>query len=291
MRRLSALVLGSVISAASMGQDLLAGIEPDVLRGLLLTGEQTLVATRDVPDELTSVRMPGQLRWIGSAQRTLASAPGPGVPTVVLAAWRTDAAPAAASQMAIDALAAGGGTVQPAMTIGQGVFKEANASPQPQPQQVCRGDKPFTVNSSAMDGVTYVVVQFQTNATGRCDASMQRSFGAAFSADMPELELPVDPDTGRPARMSGSGGSSGNDQVTARVRFAVRDSAANVASHFARQMTAQGWQPDTAWSGSATAGSSWTRPRESSSPVHAVLQVMATGEGQFSAMLKLGAGQ
>ncbi len=272
-----------------MGQDLLAGIETDVLHGLLLTGEQSLVTTRDVPAELSAVRMPGQLRWIGSAQRVLGPAAGPGVPTVVLAAWRTDVAPAAASQMAVDALAAGGGSVQPAMMMGQGVFTEANA-PLPQ-QQVCRNDRPFTVISSAMDGVTYLVVQFQTNATGQCDARMRRSFGAAFTADMPQLQLPVDPDTGRSARMTGSGASTGNDQVTARVRFAVRDSAANVASHFARQMAAQGWQPDTSWSGSATAGSSWTKPRESSSAVHAVLQVIATGESQFSTMLKLGAGQ
>lgn len=293
MRRLCALVLGTLFATTSMGQDLLAGIDPDVLRGLLLPGEQSLVATTAVPAELSAIRMPRELRWIGSAERTLGPAPGPGVPVVVIAAWRSDAPPATASRLAIDALAAGGGTtVQPAMSIGQGVFKTARAAP-PQ-QQVCRDGRPFTVISNAMDGVTYVVVQIQRSTTGLCDARMRPSFlgGGELAAHLPELEIPVDPGTGQAARIhSSGGGGSPEGRSTVRVGFALRDSAANVASHFARQMSAQGWQQDTSWSGSVTAGSSWLKPRESAPPLNALLQVMTTGDGQFITMLSLGAGK
>lgn len=290
MRRLCVLVLGTLLATTSSGQDLFAGIDPDVLRGLLSPGEQSLTASTEVPAELAGIRMPRELHWIGSAERTIGPAPGTGMPTTVIAAWRASAAPASASQMVIETLTADGGTAH-LMSFGQGVFKGSGGL-QPQ-QQVCRNDRLYTVNSSAMDGVTYVAVQIQRGSTAPCEARL-RSFGmtSEITPHLPELQLPVDPGTGQPARIHGSGGSSSPEgRSTVRVSFALRDGVANVADHFARQMSAQGWQQDAAWSGSVTAGSSWLKSRDAAPPLYALLQVVGTSDGQFRVVLGAGVGQ
>ena len=87
---------------------------------------------------------------------------------------------------------------------------------------------------------------------------------------------------------SSSGGSSQNGDTRVSVRFLSQDSPANVAAHFARQLEEQGWSQDTAWNGTVTAGSQWSRVRAGRPALTAALRVAATAEGIRTAILNIG---
>lgn len=286
MRRLAIFTFGALLSASAFSQDLLDGIDRDVLHGLLWMGEQETVISTAVPAEFSTLRLPRQFQWIGSAERSLGGIGGTSARSII-AAYRTTLAPEAAETTAIDAL---GGTPQPALGIGMGVFTSASLSLQ---KTVCVNDKSFSVIASAIDGVTYVVLQTQRGATGSvCDGRMRPSFPQnAWAGDLPKLDLPVDPASGKPAMLAGassSGAGSAGGRSSTNAEFRLRDSAANVASHFARQMSAQGWEQDTAWSGNASAGSSWRKSRSGEPALVATLQVLAAGNDRITVSLSAG---
>ena len=78
--------------------------------------------------------------------------------------------------------------------------------------------------------------------------------------------------------MLGSGGSTGR----ASVEFRLDESFGNVASFFSRQMADQGWAGDASWSGSTTAGSSWSKQTDDGT-FHATLQVTKYDDSLFTA--------
>jgi hypothetical protein len=80
-------------------------IDPDVLLGLLLTG-QTFRITAGPPQELADFEPPRQLIWLGGTER------GPNGITQVAAVYHTDLAPDAARIAATGALVAGGWKLQ-----------------------------------------------------------------------------------------------------------------------------------------------------------------------------------
>lgn len=289
MRRMACFTLVSLCGAAASGQGLLDCIEPDVLHGLVLQGaaDRSLVISAAVPDALSTLKMPAGFTWIGSAERPAGRIDATTSVSQVAAAWRSNLAPQAAREAAVGAMTASGWQVRSPFGAMNAVFR----SDTPMAQIACRDGRQVAINASAMDGVTYVLLNIQPGGNmAACNQSLRPAFagGSGLEAILPTLDLPLDPGTGVAATYSGGGVSSGGGAMSAQTEFTISDSATNVARHFATQMARQGWTSDATWSGATTAGSSWSRRGDDGSLVQATLRVTAIGEQRISAMLRLG---
>lgn len=289
MRKVAFLTVGALVGASAFAQSPLECVDPDVIRALVFPGAagQSVVVSSGVPDELSMVIPPSQFSLIGSTERDL-GINGSSIRTVA-AVYRTSLSPDSARAAALDALAAAGWEVQPpqTMSMGGGVF--VSASQMPVSQAACRDDMPITVSANALDGKTYVTYGVSSGANSTaCDprANPLYSSRSPFDEHMPRLELPSDPETGSPAQMRGSGGGSNGSGRSVRVEFRVAESVRNVASFFDRQMAEQGWMPDATWSGTTTAGSSWSKPSATGTLLGS-LRVTAVADGQFTVVLNV----
>jgi hypothetical protein len=271
----------------SAGQGLLDCIEPGVLHALLLPGPQAPTLTAAMPQELASLKMPREFTWIGSAERAAIRMNATIPASQVTAAWRSSLAPDATRAATIAALTASGWQVR--QQLG-GVAMAAFASPGSMSigQSACREGSAVNFTASSMDGVTYLLFTIQRGGVLNTTCSQpERSIPATgFEKFVPHLEMPIDPATGAPARQQGSSAGSSNGGVTAETDFFVKDTAARVASQFARQMAGQGWTSDASWSGATTAGSTWSR-RDGTALVVATLMVMAVDDQRMSARLRI----
>jgi hypothetical protein len=291
MRTLAYIAMAALSGGAALGQNLLDCIEPDVLRTLLMTGqgERPLVITAAVPPELAVLKMPGGFAWIGSAERITGRADANTNISQVTAAWRSSLVPDAARNAMTTALTASGWAMQPQRGTGFSVF--SSSSTPTVWQAACRDGKPVSLSAVAMDGVTYVTISIQrgNNNDLTCNSQMRMPVTNATGLEkyMPHLELPADPATGVAARMGGGGSGSSAGTLNARAEFVLKDSLANVARHFAKQMAAQGWNSDANWSGASTAGSSWSRRDDSGTLVQGMLKVTALEERQFLTELRV----
>jgi hypothetical protein len=158
----------------------------------------------------------------------------------------------------------------------------------------CREGQPVSMSASAIDGVTYVILSASRNANASagfrnaCDQQVRSPFvTSALDQFMPTLEMPRDPATGRQVSARGGGGSNGDAKRNASTSFTIKDSIGNVAQHFARQMAEQGWKSEAAWTGSATAGSTWTRPMDSDATLQGMLVVSAFDDNRFTTVLNV----
>lgn len=270
--------------------DTLSGcIDPDVLYGLLLPGStrEFRVATA-VPPELADFKPPPQLTWLGATERLI------GPTATSTAVYRSELAPAAARTLAREALEAGGWRPHlDDLWRGSSVFVSAAM---PSGETYCRGSQQFTLTVSSLDGVTYAVLAQARRESGSgsassCARSPQPVARGASVLDqyMPVLELPSDPGTGQVATLLGySGGGSVSDaKRRVSAEFRLNESVATVARHFAGQMTAQGWRPETDWSGEGTAGFTWTRRLDEETVLQGVLAVSAFEDHRFAAMFHI----
>lgn len=277
------------LCGTALGQGLLDCIEPDVLRALLLQsqGERPPVITAAVPAELSALRMPREFTWIGSAERITGRVDASTNAAQVTAAWRSNLAPDAARAAASAALTASGWEVRPMPGAGLTVF---NSVVTPVSQPACRGGSPVNFAATAMEGVTYLTITLQRGNDGNalCNQLVRPGLatGSELAEYMPRLAAPVDPDTGTVARMQGGGGGFSGLTQHARAEFNLRDSAASVARHFARQMTEQGWSSDASWSGTSTAGSTWSK-RAGGGLILGALSVTAVDERRITATLRV----
>ncbi|HTP38102.1 MAG TPA: hypothetical protein VMI92_00865 [Steroidobacteraceae bacterium] len=287
MRRIAFFTVTALSCAAAFGQSLLDCIEPDVARTLLRQGQgaqQPPDITATVPAELSSLRMPREFTWIGSAERITGRLDATTNMSQVTAAWRTSLAPDAARAATAAALAGSGWEIRSQPGMSMNVFRSADQMP----QTACRDGKPVNFTASPMDGVTYVLftIQRNNNSSLICSQPAQPGFVTGLEKYTPHLDLPVDPATGVAVRQQGGGTSSGGGQINARTQFTLQDSPGNVARHFAKQMAGQGWTSDANWSGTLTAGSSWSR-RDAGTVLQSTLSVTAVDEHQFVALLHI----
>jgi len=289
MRRIACLAVAALCGAGASGQSPLDCVEPDVLHSLLLQGQgEATTITSQVPPEISALRMPGGFNWIGSAERIMGRVNATTTMSQVTAAWRSSLPPDAARAAAASALATSGWDVRPTPAMNS-VFRTASMQ---FAQPACRDGKPVNISASAMDGATYVLLRIQRGNIGNtiCDQPMRPAFnsGTGFDAHLPHLEMPVNPANGLEAGMMMSGGSgSSGTAYNAHAEFMASDSAGNIARQFARQMDDQGWDSDADWSGSSTAGSSWSKRVDAGAPVQATLTVTAVDKQQFVAMLRV----
>jgi hypothetical protein len=66
----------------------------------------------------------------------------------------------------------------------------------------------------------------------------------------------------------------------------VKDSIGSVARNFSRQLAEQGWNEDTSWAGSGTAGSTWSRKLQGGATVRGTLMLMAFEGDRFTAAFR-----
>ncbi|HUG72601.1 MAG TPA: hypothetical protein VMK82_04175 [Steroidobacteraceae bacterium] len=263
-------------------------IDPDVLRGLLLVGphSETFRITPKPPQELATFAPPRQLVWLGATER------GADGLTQASAVYQTQLAPEAARAAAVGALTAGGWKLQSDGRPYTNVFMSANSGPVG--ATYCREGSPVSLMANALDGVTYVVLSATrtdraAGFTNACEQPVQPMVRMTSPLDeyMPTLELPRDPATGQPVPILGGGGGGGGEaKRRASAGFKVKDSVDSVARHFASQMAGQGWHADTNWSGTGTAGSTWTRRLDDDTVLEAMLAVSAFADDRFTAVFR-----
>lgn len=274
-------------SALASGEAALDCIDPDVLRGLLLPAPYaaTFRIVAGVPAELADFKPPRQLNLLGITERA------PSGIKQVSAIYRTTLAPGAALAAAAQALESAGWTRHADdRMFASSVFIASNIR---SADFYCRDGKQVGLSANALDGVTYVVLAASrvegTGITTNCDRPQQTlSFDRApFDEYMPRLELPPDPATGQPVPlMTGGGGLSNATKRRTGASFRVKDSPDGVARHFASQMSAQGWEAESNWSGAGTAGSTWTRRMADGAMLQGMLSISAFGDDHFTASFR-----
>lgn len=269
------------------GVDPLECLDMDVVRGLLLQGwsNPTFSTSTDLPAEMAGFTAPGQFTMIGSTRRSPAGIPGQSTVSVV---YRSGLAPEAARAAGVRAVAAGGWNLHSTgMFPMPNVFRSGNSVLSG--ETWCREGMPLAISASAIDGVTYVILSASRNTDrnagfmNACEQSPRPArVASAFDQLMPTLEMPIDPATGKQVPSRGEGGSNGEVKRRVSTSFTIRDSIGNVAQHFARQMAEQGWNSEASWTGSQTAGSTWTRQMDSDTVLQGMLVVSAFEDDRFS---------
>lgn len=277
MRRFACLMMAALAGATVPAQGLLDCIEPDVLHALLLPGlnGRAPVLTVTVPPELSALKMPGELTWIGSAERPAGRIDVTTNAVQVTAAWRSTLAPDAAQAAAVAALTASGWVVRPVPGMGRAMFIPPVVQFGP---TACRDGRAVNVSAGAMDGTTYVLLNLQRGSSEATPCSVPErapaAVGSAMDPYLPRLEVPADAATGTAARIGSIGSSFGQSAVSSTAEIVSTDSATAIARIFARQLVEQGWSNDATWNGSSTAGSTWIRRSGDGTRIQATLSVM-----------------
>jgi len=258
-------------------------IDPDILHGLLLPGPagQGFRITDEVPAELASFKPPRELTWMGTSERQTGAAASSS------AVYRTSLDPVPARAAAAGALTAAGWQLRSdSLFRGMNVF--VSGIPVAAAQTYCREGIPVSVSAGALDGASYVVLSVPRSKGGfnTCEQPLpMRQEHSPLDDYLPTLETPLDPATGRPAALRGGGSTGGGGgRQRANASFRLKSSVDAVARHFASQMAGQGWSADASWSGTGTAGSTWSRRVDAGTAMQATLAVSNFGDDRFTVM-------
>jgi hypothetical protein len=279
MRRFIVVIVSLAFPIASMAQQVLQCVNPDVLNSLVFNGraESRLVIRRGMPDIVAGFRAPSGFTLIGNGMR------GQGNTTVV--GYRTTLE----RDKAFDSLLG--------FMFDEGWSREAPAQPQlpavtvagPQPTsaRLCRNGERRNLMVQEIEGIRYATISgFETTPPRACGApAPQLSFGVdpqtamnAARAIMPQFSFPAT------ARLSGSPGGtsiSGGTWVTSATRIESPDSATTLARDLARQLREQGWRSDAEWKGSLSTGSTWMRRNDAGQAYGGTLEILTVGDGVY----------
>lgn len=260
-------------------------IDPDVLYGLLLgPGVEHFRITHAPLPQLAAFKPPRELTWLGGTERNA------GGMRQLSSVYRTSLAPEAARIATAGALVASGWTLHSdGRMLGANVF--VSSSSRQAAATYCREGMSVALTSGSLEGVTYVVLSDMersagiSSACGRPPQIVPRN-ASPLDEIMPTLELPRDPATGQLLAMSGGGGSNGQFRRSVSTSFRTKDTASSVAQHFGSQMAGQGWQAGTSWSGTGSAGSTWSRRLDDDTRVEGALMVAAFEDDRFTVMFR-----
>lgn len=285
MRKLIVVLAGIFCGFTAFAQDLLECVNPDVLKGLVLrsSANEGVVFNTTSPAQMSGITTPPQFDWIGSVERT------GGITASVGAAFRTDLTPEAAIEAAMADLTSSGWEAQPDRFGGGGAFA---SMPITQSQTACRDEQPVTVSANELEGTTYVTYRFSTSsANTACSMPDPRNpmggFGSNIYQDMPSLEFPPDPVTGEPVRSSGGGGGGSQSVRYSTTQVTHNESLSGLAVFLSEQLSAQGWVADTSWTGTTTAGSSWSRQSESDESLQGMLQITSLANSRYDVTFRI----
>lgn len=268
--------------------DLVDCLDPHVLFGLMLVYETDFKVLQASPPELGDLKPPRELTWLGAAERTTSGT------SMWSAVYRTGLAPDAARAAMEKALVAIGWKARSSVLATYPAMFVSPDNPLTG-EPYCREGSGLTLTASALDGVSYVVLSRMAGArfAATCDGSGLPEFTSATSpldAALPQFVLPLDPATGRPVAMRGGGGgsSAGGSRWNRRsnISFRSRDSLGGIASHFASQLAAQGWRQDSSWSGTVSAGSTWSRGVDDGTLLEGSLRISAFGNDRYTVVFR-----
>jgi hypothetical protein len=237
---------------------------------------------------MARVTAPIEFDWIGSMLREPPN-PADADAGQITAAYRTDLDREAAREIALSALEADGWELQASPQIGitGSVFP---SSMPPQPDLMCLGDDMVNLNIDVLDDTTYVTYVFPTSAqNNRCHRDPKSPFRSVNGVEiyMPQLEFPIDPETGNPPRRGGSGSSGGFNSRQSRTEIRHSASIDELAQHLSQQLVAQGWIADANWTGTTTAGSAWSKQADPQTLVQGTLDITRTGEKAYTIMFRV----
>jgi len=290
-RRTLILLPAALLCLPASGADLLQCVNPDVRQGLLfiVPGDPEPDITDEMPAQIAAIPRPEGLTWIAASLRS----------SGVVGAFRTDDEP----QVAVDAAIA---ALIPEGWIPDGSFASSR-SPFASPaidvsQTLCRDGDLRSVSARQSDGVTYLTYNVPRNAErtvcqtgpGPGGSPFGRPSGGPFggpapgatgvAALVPALEFTTLDPTAIP-RNGGGGGVGGSFSRTTTIRIGAELGA--VAGHVEAQLDAQGWERDAEWSGSATAGSTWTRSMEGGQLAALAVDVLDRGSSSYEIAIRL----
>ena len=281
MIRKPLLLPGILLCLPAFGADVLECVNPDVRKGLL--GNASF--SDEMPRRIEALPRPDGLTWIAGAFGTSA----------VTGAFRSDSEPQAAVDTAVARLTEDGWT--PALPLAPpGAFADAGLGLEPS-QTVCKEGDAQTITARPIEGVTYLIYSLSVNSERGLCATAGLSAGRGGPAiaggiPMPQAVAALLPafeyTTLDPAAVVGRR-SGGADLIWFRRESEVQVDAeiGALADHLAQQLETQGWEPDGNWSGSALAGSSWTRPSPAGTVVALQLDVIDRGGSSFAVNLKM----
>ena len=273
--------------ASSAQDDLLACVDPDVRRGLLIgmvdTGET--VVSRAIPDVLSGLPEFDEIEFIGSSVSEWQT----------VAAYKTPLATADAMNIVAGGLReAGWRNLEAPGPPGGGFMTRA----QPRFDAFCREDAMLSAVASFSDDSTFVRLQVNPGPGGICDElsgvsrrGIVRNIGGPnIYEHMPTLALPdgTAPLESRTGLALGFGGFSGTDRsASTEIELETDRSVQELVELFGQQLEEQGWSLDTVWTGQYSTGSGWTHSPNEELELAGLLDIAALSDTGYRATFRL----
>jgi hypothetical protein len=244
MRKYILAAAAAVLALAVGAQQPQQCLAPHLINGLVFLGrtDMTVSVARWQAAFMGSAKLPAQLVLIGAGTRANG---------LTAVAYKTSLAPEKAHAAVIEALKAEGWTLEaPAVAA---TFRVAGTAPRQ--ETLCRDAERRGVMVKDAANVRYINVVALPEARRRECNEAQFMAGASLRGAMPRFQFPE----GTSPAMGFGGGAGSDTSFTTSSRIVSPEAAASLVKHLAGQLEKQGWQPDSSWSGSVSAGSTWRR--------------------------------
>ena len=274
----------TLLTTVSLAQDLLECVDPDIRAGLLFQGiEINRIISREAPEVLSDVSVPGDFQFVGSSVSNLQ----------ISAAYKTTLAPVAAMLEIISVL--GNAGWESFGNSGRSISGFVSPA-QPAYSALCREGEMLTVVSREANDATFVNLNTIGNrgsvpccTDGPQLGRLSGPTGIGVSQFMPRLSLPEGTQVGGQRGMIGiaSGVSGSNRSASTSVPIETSLGTQGLAEHFRRQLEEQGWFLDGNWIASVSAGSTWTATRADDVHLVGLLDIVAVGDTDYEASFRL----
>jgi len=270
MRKTAAVLIALAFALAATAQQVRQCIPAEVLNGLVFLGrsESKVSVLRGQAGFMREVKVPAALTLIGTGVREA------GMTSV---AYRTSLGADKAHAAILAALGAEGWVEEPDPYTAT-TFSVAGS---PKETTLCRGGARRHLLVSEVAGVRYVhLMTFDAARPRPCNADPAGSSAMelAAGARAPRFQLPAGTS---PAQGFRSGGGGGSDSLyTNTTRIVINQGLVELAEHVAVQMEDQGWRMDARWSGTGSAGSTWSRDNDGV-PAWGTLEIVRISEATY----------
>jgi hypothetical protein len=267
MCKLAAAIGATAFALAVPAQQPLQCVNPQLLNGLVFLGRSELKinVTPGQPAFMKDVKVPAGLVLIGSGVRQ------GGMTTV---AYKTSLTSEKAFAGVVAGLEAEGWMVE----ARPGQAATFNVAGSPREGTLCRDGRRRDVTVAEVGGVRYVnVAAFGESRRRGCneDPFASPAFLMGPGAT-PRFQFPEGTSLAR-----GAGAGGGSDRMySTSSRIISADTPARLVEYLASQLEGQGWQADSTWSATSSAGSTWRKTHEGE-PATGALEIVRVSEGTY----------